>query len=197
VYQIPALANEYEFESFICELFNKIHETSSFQTFGVKGQSQKGIDILGSIELGIVIQCKKKNIEKSDEENRESLIKDFTKDLHKTKKMNFKFKRFILASTYKDDAVIQEFVKSLVEDSQFEIEYWGWETIEKYLIDLPGLLKKYYPQFKLNNRKTLGGFELWENDGTIGFDYTKIISGLNNTIGNCLDYDCSINQRIN
>ena len=49
LYQLPRLKNEKKFEEFICDLFNEIENTNSFQNteyqnFGVKGQQQKGID---------------------------------------------------------------------------------------------------------------------------------------------------------
>ena len=48
-YQLPPLKDEKLFEEFICDLFNVIENTNTyyntdFQTFGVKGQNQKGID---------------------------------------------------------------------------------------------------------------------------------------------------------
>lgn len=50
-YQLPPLKSEKQFEEFVCNLFNEIENTNDyqntdFQTFGVKGQLQKGIDIL-------------------------------------------------------------------------------------------------------------------------------------------------------
>lgn len=41
MYQIPPLTNEYQFQDLICDLFNHLHNTSSYQLFGRKGQAQK------------------------------------------------------------------------------------------------------------------------------------------------------------
>jgi len=67
-YQLPPLKDEKLFEEFICDLFNIIENTNTyndtdFQTFGVKGQNQKGIDVF-SVQTKTVIQCKLKDIRK-------------------------------------------------------------------------------------------------------------------------------------
>lgn len=67
-YQLPPLKDEKEFEEFVCDLFNIIENTNSyqnkdFQLFGVKGQNQKGIDIISS-KAETLIQCKLKDLRK-------------------------------------------------------------------------------------------------------------------------------------
>ena len=67
-YQLPPLKDERLFEEFTCDLFNFVENTLSyenidFQTFGVKGQNQKGIDVF-SAKTKTVIQCKLKSIKK-------------------------------------------------------------------------------------------------------------------------------------
>lgn len=183
MYQIPPLSNEYVFEEFICDLFNKIEKTNSFQTFGIKGQEQKGIDVYcGSKTVRKVIQCKKKDISKSDEYNRNAILGDFVNDLEKAKSLDFKFDSFILVSTYKNDAKLQEFVTSLSDEKEFNIEYWGWETIVNHLLDNPNLLAKYYPSFKLDAKTTLCSVKIWEMEGKIGVDYSELLSGIDGTV---------------
>lgn len=152
MYQIPPIGNEYVFEDFVCDIFNRIYSTFSFQKYGVKGQKQNGIDIYyaGSLDKRIVIQCKKKDINKSDEENRENLLKEIKHDFEKCKDLKFEYSSFILASTYKNDVKIQESITKLSEDEQFDIQYWGWETLVSYLANYPDLLKKYYPNYKID-----------------------------------------------
>ena len=84
-YQLPPLKDEKLFEEFICDLFNVIENTNTynnidFQIFGVKGQNQKGIDVFSAVTK-TVIQCKLKDISKKDETIRKSLIEDIDKDL--------------------------------------------------------------------------------------------------------------------
>ena len=52
-YQLPPLKDEKLFEELTCDVFNFVENTTSyvntdFQIFGVKGQNQKGIDILSN-----------------------------------------------------------------------------------------------------------------------------------------------------
>ncbi|MBU3156332.1 tetratricopeptide repeat protein [Clostridium estertheticum] len=142
---IPPIKNEYDFEELITDLFNEIYNTNEFYLFGRKGQSQKGIDVLGNKNTKLVIQCKEKDITILEAKNREALIADINKDVEKARQLLFKFNKLIFASTYKDDAVLQEHVRKLSECESFEIEYWGWGRISKKIVMYKSLLTKYYP----------------------------------------------------
>ncbi|MGY5353578.1 hypothetical protein [Wenyingzhuangia sp. IMCC45467] len=149
-YQLPALKNESEFEEFICDLFNEIENTESyrnseFQLFGTKGQNQKGIDIF-SLKTKNVIQCKLKSLRRKDDLLRKELIADIDSDLTKIENLNFEFERLIFTSTFRDDSKIQEYVSELSEKSDFDIYYWGWDTISKYAEESELILKKYFPK---------------------------------------------------
>lgn len=148
MYQIPPIENESDFENLVCDLFNAIENTNSFQRFGVKGQSQKGIDIFPIRGDRTIIQCKKKDItQKDDEKIRKAIIKDFDDSLQSIKNIKFQFNRFILASTFKSDRVLQEYAAEKTDEFEFTIEYWGWEVISKYLKENQNILEKYYPDF--------------------------------------------------
>jgi len=65
-YQLPPLKDERLFEELTCDLFNFVENTSSymntdFQTFGVKGQNQKGIDIFSSKSKTVIHWQKRRN----------------------------------------------------------------------------------------------------------------------------------------
>lgn len=169
MYQIPPLSNEYVFEDFVCDIFNKIHNTFSFHKYGVKGQKQDGIDIFyaGSSKERIVIQCKKKDIRKPDEENRDSILKDIKSDFEKSKSLEFEFSCFILASTYKSDAKIQEKVTKYSEEENMDIQYWGWDTIISYLINYPDLIKKYYPAYENNLKNKDNSIYIYDRSDSI------------------------------
>jgi len=186
MYQIPPLANEYIFEDFICDLFNSIEKTTSFQKFGVKGQNQKGIDIhhCASKDKRVVIQCKKKDTNRSDEENRKLLMKDLETDLEKSNNLDFEFTRYILASTYKNDGIIQEYAIKLSDKKKINIEYWGWDTIVGYLEENKSILKKYYKDFKLDDKRTLLSINIWDENGKLGVDYSKLLLSVDDTIKN-------------
>jgi hypothetical protein len=153
-YQFPPLKDERLFEELICDLFNTLENTESysnidFQHFGVKGQNQKGIDIFSN-KSRTAIQCKVKDLRKSDGVIRSSLIDDITNDLEKTKDLEFTFDRFIIASTFRDDTHIQEFLNrvSETENYRFNMYYLGWDTISKHIEECEGIVDKYYPKFR-------------------------------------------------
>ncbi len=175
-YQLPPLKDATRFEEFICDIFNAIENTNSytntdFQTFGVSGQNQKGIDVF-SQNSQTVIQCKVKDAYKRADTIRKTLIADIESDLEKSKKIDFTFKRFILASTFRDDSKLQEHLNKIKDEQNlnFSLNYWGWNTLCKYAEDYESILKKYFPEFKPKIKKAPKA-EL--PDGSIGKDLHK------------------------
>lgn len=174
-YQLPPLKDEKQFEEFVCELFNIIENTNSydntdFQIFGVKGQNQKGIDILSTTNQ-TVIQCKLKDIRGKDNIIRQNLINDINDTLDKVLDLNFTFNRLIIASTFRDDAPLQEYVNQIKQEKEhkFNIYYYGWDTLSKHAELHESILKKYFPQFKIKKPKQI--IELPE--GALGKDLYK------------------------
>ena len=157
-YQLHPLKNEKQFEEFICDLFNEIENTkpypnTDYQMFGVKGQQQKGIDIL-SQKSKTVVQCKLKDIRKSDELIRKALVVDIDSDLLKMAEIDFEIKKVVFASTFRDDAKLQEYVVSKANEMEIDAEicYWGWDTVSKYAQRYPRLIEKYF-SIKTGERK--------------------------------------------
>jgi hypothetical protein len=148
MYQLPPPNNKDIFNEMLCELFNEMDCSTSYQTFGVNGQKQKGIDIY-SEEKGTVIQNKFKELRRKDETIREELLNDIQKESIDAAQLKFGFVRFILASTFKNDVELQEEAAMLSDNNIFHVEYWGWNTIEKNLVKYPKLIKKYYPVFRV------------------------------------------------
>ena len=148
MFQLPPLDDEILFERLILDILNEI-EGNQYQLFGRRGQEQKGIDIVNirSIDERTVIQCKKKDINQENKKISKQLIQDIETDIKKLRGLNFKYTRFILASTFKNDAAIQEYLLSKSDLLEINFEYWGWETITQYLSKYPNLVTKYYPQF--------------------------------------------------
>ncbi|HAF36262.1 MULTISPECIES: endonuclease [Sphingobacterium] len=178
-YQLPPLKNEKKFEEFVCDLFNEIESTDSYenteyQQFGVTGQSQKGIDIF-SPKTGTVIQCKLKDLRKQDTAIRKQLITDMEDDVRQSAGLKLNIKRFYLVSTYRDDAVIQEHAATLQKalDTPYIIYYWGWDTLSKYAEQHLSIIKKYFPKFvpKLPKQPKKPDVEL--PDGALGKDLFK------------------------
>lgn len=149
-HQLTAINNKEIFEDSICDLFNHIESSNSFKRFGKNGHNQKGIDIF-STEKDCAIQCKKKDLTRKDLLIKKELLDDIEKDVKKVinDKLRIKFYRLIFVSTYKDHPEIDEFCEILKEElkTEFEIIYWGWDTLENKFLDYPELLKKYWYNF--------------------------------------------------
>lgn len=150
-FQLPPLKDEKLFEEFTCDLFNMIdnqttQQIGDYQVFGVKGQNQRGIDIYSS-KRTTAIQCKLKDIRKKDEQIRQQLKVDILTDLEKVRKLDLKLSRYIVASTFRDDTLLQEFVHQLKTGLQlpFEVYYWGWDALTRHAEQYSSILKKYFP----------------------------------------------------
>lgn len=176
-YQLPVLKDEKIFEELICDLFNFIENTSSyqnidFQIFGVKGQNQKGIDVF-STKTKTVIQCKLKSIGRNDETIRKKLIQDINTDLEKTKDLKIDFEKFIFISTFRDDTQIQEYLNQIekAQELPFHLYYWGWDTITKHIEQSETLLHKYFAKFVKKAKPSKPKIEL--PDGALGKELSK------------------------
>lgn len=155
-YQLPPLKNGETFQDFVCDVFNERDKEASYvdaQVFGVKGQRQKGIDVICQ-KTGTVIQCKVKDLRKTDAAIRKDLIRDIDNDLDKAKSLRFKVNKFILASTFRDDAKLQEYVASLKGgDCDFDCYYMGWDTLSRYAEESEPTMKKYFPNLRQKRSK--------------------------------------------
>nr|WP_321357931.1 hypothetical protein [uncultured Draconibacterium sp.] len=148
-YQIlPPFANDVKFERFVVDLFNVIKSTDTFSLFGRKGQKQHGLDI-SSIEEKTVIQCKLKDIQRDDNKNRNELLEDLENDFAEFVQFNkdhgSHFTKFIFASTFKNDTVIQIECNKKSTENNIVVDYWCWDRLLEYLDD--ELIFKYYPGF--------------------------------------------------
>lgn len=176
-YQLPPIKDERVFEELTCDLFNFVENTNSyentdFQTFGVKGQNQKGIDVFSS-KTKTVIQCKLKSLGRKDDTIRKNLIEDINNDLEKAKGLKIEFDRFIFTSTFRDDAQIQEYLNQLRKEQSlsFHLYYWGWDTITKHIEQSDILLHKYFAKFIRKPKPVKPKLEL--PDGALGKDLLK------------------------
>jgi len=154
MYQFLPLDNSEMFQNFICDLFDHIYQGQSFQTFGRNGHKQKGIDVFSS-QHNIVIQCKKKDIiNRKESDIINELKKEIEKEPKKAKSENLKivFNQFIIATTYKDNPELQEYCSIIKQKHNwdFDLKYYGWDTISRHLENHPELMLKYYKKFNLS-----------------------------------------------
>ncbi len=145
-YQYPPIDNESVFENFITDLFNSIHETSSFQLYKTKGAKQHGIDAF-STEKKIVIQCKKKDLSRVQKELENELVEDFITSLELVKNLPFTFNTFVLASTTKKFSKVQDMAVELAGNNDFDVEFWSWTDIQRHIHNYPKIQERYYPAF--------------------------------------------------
>lgn len=150
IHQLPAINNPEIFESVICDLFNKIETKNTYKKFGGNGHKQKGIDIFSSVDE-IAVQCKKKNLTQRDVTIRKKLLEDIESDVLKVinEQLKLPLKRLYIVSTYKNHPDIDEYCEELKEkhELKFDIIYWGWDTIEEYILDDKNIRNKYWPTF--------------------------------------------------
>ena len=133
-------ANWQDFQIFIKDLLNEKYD-EGFDVYGRNGQSQDGIDILGSHHTNVIgVQCKR-----LDSELTMKLVKE---EIEKTDKSNLKLTKYIFAATTPRDKNIQKEIVLLnlerKNNSLFEIELWFWETIEDEINGNVNIQAKYY-----------------------------------------------------
>lgn len=124
------------FEQMVCEIFNSIENTSSYDLFGRSGQKQNGIDIY-SLEKKTAIQCKHKLISFPDKKVREELLADlifeFNQFITYNKSIGDLYSKFIFATTFKNDTLLINKCQELNKEFDFIIEYWHWDRLTSKL----------------------------------------------------------------
>lgn len=150
MHQLAKIENATIFENLICDLLNNEYKTISFKKFGKQGHKQKGIDIF-SVEHDVAVQCKKKDLTRKESIIRRELCNDIEKDVQKIISQDLKINitMLIITSTNSDHPDIDEICEDIKTkyECNFEIIYWGWETIQDKILDFKILLNKYYPNF--------------------------------------------------
>ena len=145
-YQLPPLINEVEFERLVRDILRRVYDDPGIERFGREGQTQYGIDGFSPNNPEITFQCKLKDTRyKSDDRLRDILLTEMEEELKKTKGLITQPRRFIFATTFKNDRQLQEKAISLSNESM-TVEYWGWDTLNEKIWEYPELLiPLYYP----------------------------------------------------
>lgn len=158
-YQLPPIDNPRQFEQILADLLNERYHTLSFKCFGKNGQSQKGVDVFSSARK-TAVQCKHKDLSRKSVMIKKELLTDIENTLSemKSKQMMIKFSELIIATTASEHTEYDELIAELKSTYElpFDICFWGWETIQNHLCDLPVTLAKYYPGFKSSKLTTEG-----------------------------------------
>jgi tetratricopeptide (TPR) repeat protein len=145
-YQLPPLIDEDQFERLIRDILRRVYDDRGIERFGRRGQAQCGIDGFSPANSGVTFQCKLKEIMyKSEDHLRNTLLTQMEEELKKTKGLKNQPKRFIFATTFKNDSHLQQKATSLSGDS-ITVEYWGWDTINEKIWEYAEvLIPIYYP----------------------------------------------------
>jgi len=151
--QIPPIDNDKIFEDLICELFNKEYKSITFKKFGKQGHNQKGIDIFSS-EFDVAIQCKKKDLSRKKSLIKRELFNDIENEVNKIKTQNLEISidKLFIVTTFEDHPDFDEFCEKMKNQYKcdFEIIFWGWNTIQEKILNHKELLQKFYSNFIIN-----------------------------------------------
>ncbi|WP_316835029.1 hypothetical protein [Pedobacter nutrimenti] len=149
-YQYEPLGDEYQFQTFLKDLFNSIYKTNSFEEYGSRGHTQFGVDIY-SPELKIAVQAKKKDINRA----KKILLRELTSDLTSTTKLIEKFPHDIncvyFATTTSKFIEIQDACISYSLSKGRKIKFFSWPDIQEEISKFPSVRNKYFPALKENN----------------------------------------------
>ena len=143
-FQIFPPENGEQFEKICLDLY-KAKFGDSIQRVGRQGQTQNGVDI-HVLDKNIGIQCKKTSL---NGKIKKKVLRDEVK-----KAINFspRLKRFILATTCKRDAQIQEEARLISEEHEkknlFSVEIHSWDEIKQFFDKYPEVYEDYYPTSK-------------------------------------------------
>lgn len=151
-YQIPPIDNPKQFEQLMADLLNEHYHTLTFKCFGKNGHKQKGIDVF-SEQKQMIVQCKHKDLSRSRLMIKKDLMADIDATLLAIKDTPtpFSFHTLLIATTASEHTDYDQYAAELrsAYGLNFDILFWGWETIQQRLSHLPLTMAKYYPKFRI------------------------------------------------
>lgn len=149
-FQFPPPLNSKDFDNLVADIFNELYSTATFKCYGKNGHKQKGIDIL-SVEKDVIIQCKCKDLTRKPVLVKKELFNDIDETINflLTENPKILFKTLYIATTFSEHPDFDEYCETIKEDKQcdFDIVFWGWETIQRTLISLPKTYAVHYSNF--------------------------------------------------
>ena len=132
----PPPTDHQEFERLVVDIAGPVLGTPLVSLNGRTGQAQSGVDVSVRAPDGthIGIQCKLTTAELPVETVQEEVAKarDYRPSLS----------RFIIATTARSDAPLQQAVRELPAE-KFSVELWSWDDINNYMNRLPGVAIPY------------------------------------------------------
>ena len=145
IYELPIPKSPEIFENLICDLANSLYNSTSFNLYGRKGQSQKGIDIVSN-ELNIFIQCKLRTLNLNKRETKINFLNEIINDINNILSNGFKPSKIIIATTIENDTLIQDYLNTslLFNNIGCIVEMWSWTKISSEIFLFNNIVNKYY-----------------------------------------------------
>lgn len=151
-FQYETLGDEYQFQTFLKDLFNAVYSTETFQEYGSKGNLQHGIDVYSPV-FKTAIQAKKKGINRNKKTIVKELINDLSQTLELIKGFPFPIEILYFATTIKKDVSLQEACFSASISSGINVILFSWDDIQEKLPDCLSVRDKYFPHLKPAKKK--------------------------------------------
>lgn len=149
-YQYEPLRDEYEFQSFLKDLFNSMYNTKSFEEYGSKGNAQFGVDIY-SPELKIAVQAKKKDIKRSKRVLVNELLDDLEKTNELTKQFPHQIHQLFFTTTTQKYIEVQDACISISQIEGRQLQFLSWPDLELEVAKFSKIRRKYYPFLRSND----------------------------------------------
>ncbi|WP_377022341.1 hypothetical protein [Mucilaginibacter angelicae] len=145
-YQYETLADEYHFQEFLKDVFNKKFSVGSFEEYRTRGQAQYGVDVY-SARQQVAVQAKKKDIGRT----KNALVRELLRELQETVAMLKDFphpvEQVYFATNTKKYAEIQDEAIKLSRFHGKDIIFYSWEDLQKDISLNPDIRIKYYPHY--------------------------------------------------
>ena len=170
---LPKPKNWQDFERIVRDAQAQRWSSTDLQMNGRPGQTQDGVDIIGSDNIGrlVAIQCKRYKVALK--------LKDVISEVGKAEAIKDKLSALFIATTADHDVKLQSLVRELssqrVASGKFAVAILYWDEIVSSLLLNPQVLKSHYPQIAIPNSASVDrerlvaalelgyyGTELWQ-----------------------------------
>lgn len=142
---LPPPTNWQDFQIVIGELARVKYVGDSVQEFGRQGQTQNGVDVFAIDHLGkkIGIQCKETKADGM-------YVSTVNKEIALTQNFRPKLDLFVIATTLRTDANIQEYVNELNASRrlEFKVQAWFWDDVNREINKSQSVMSSYYSVYK-------------------------------------------------
>ncbi len=176
---IPSIKDSRIFERLCRDIWKNNDLYINVELNGSSGQGQQGVDVFGrnkNTNNWFGIQCKVREKKLTRQE--------IQREIDEAKKFNPKLEKYIICTTLKRDAKLQEILREFNSKDIFNIQLLFWDDIEELLKEERNfnIFHRYYEEFFVDNQ-------------TLGHSIGKLIN-LELGIGNSRDthYDLMIGK---